>query len=345
MFLSDLDIWQHLKNGDLDIDPMPEQNQLTAFSVTLQLGNRFEMLPSEGRAGEVLGPPALLFPAEGKGPKTVRAGANIKLLASSTVLAATLESVRLPLDLAGLLFQLSRWQRLGLSVESGPVQPGFNGQLTLAIRNNNTVPILVSPGQRIVHLCLVPMTRAISTVEAPKRVLTASDRAVASRPPLSQLFSRVIAAKGRSKGKALEDLIAGIFSGLDGLRIIRRNARLQAEELDFVIENNLTTGFWKFAGSPIIVECKNWSRKVRAREISVLEANLRSQSPDAKGGILVALNGITGSSSRDATLKVREARQRGFYILILERSDLIDIVQGISLGEVIQRKHDATLVI
>jgi Restriction endonuclease len=99
------------------------------------------------------------------------------------------------------------------------------------------------------------------------------------------------------------------------------------------------------AGSPIIVECKNWTEKVGAREIGVLLDKLHSVSPDAKAGILVAPNGITGDSYSDAVLKIREARQRGRYILVLDLKDLEDIAKGMSLSDVVQKKFDVTILI
>ena len=105
--------------------------------------------------------------------------------------------------------------------------------------------------------------------------------------------------------------MADLFTSLDGLHILRRNARLRAEELDLVIKNDLTTGFWRIAGSPLIVECKNWSGKVGAREISVLVDKLQALSPDAKTGILVALNAVTGDSYSDAMLKILKLDSAG----------------------------------
>ena len=128
-------------------------------------------------------------------------------------------------------------------------------------------------------------------------------------------------------------------------QILKRNARLRAEELDLVIKNDLTTGFWRLAGSPIIVECKNWAEKVGAPEISLLLDKLQAIGPDAKTGILVALNGITGNSYADAVLKVREARQRGRYILVLDHHDLQEIADGMSLTHVVEKKYGETILI
>jgi Holliday junction resolvase-like predicted endonuclease len=182
------------------------------------------------------------------------------------------------------------------------------GTLRYLLRNRNSVPILLYPGLRIARLCLAQLSHATShkysirsipfpaEIESLKATLEEavqqrSSDAVSSQS-LSRRLSEALTAKGTNKGKALEELMADLFTRLDGLHIIKRNARLAAEELDLIIKNDLTTGFWRIAGSPLIVECKNWSGKVGAREISVLVDKLQALSPDARAGILVALNGV-----------------------------------------------------
>jgi Holliday junction resolvase-like predicted endonuclease len=158
-------------------------------------------------------------------------------------------------------------------------------------------------------------------------------------------LTKTLEADEATKGKLLETLIEDIFTGVEGLTVMKRNARLRAEEIDLIVRNNLTNGFWRMAGSPVIVECKNWSGKVGAREISILLEKLQALSPDAKTGILVSPNGITGDFARDAALKVREARQRGRYILVLDAGDLRRIVEGASLEHVIEKKYEQLLLI
>jgi Holliday junction resolvase-like predicted endonuclease len=77
------------------------------------------------------------------------------------------------------------------------------------------------------------------------------------------------------KGPLLEALMEELFAGVEGLSVVKRNARLRAEEIDLIVKNNLGNGFWQIAGSPILVECKNRSGKTGAREISVLVDKLR----------------------------------------------------------------------
>lgn len=365
MFLSEQDIWERLSKGDLGIDPPPDANQLGAFAIELRLGTQVRQLAWRIALVDPLAPLSSSSPEQSRS-ETVPLGQRLVVSPGVILVAATLEYVHMPLDLAGLLFPRSPLEGVGLSVAGGTIDPGFSGKLALTLSNRNSLPIALYPGQRIIRLCLAQLSHASgreysarkysirdlglpAEIESLKAMLEGvapqrSSDAVSSQS-MSKRLSEALTANATEKGKALEELVADLFTTLDGLHILRRNARLAAEELDLVIKNDLTTGFWRIAGSPLIVECKNWSGKVGAREISVLVDKLQALSPDARAAILIALNGITGDSYSDAMLKIREARQRGRYVLILERKDLEQAAAGISLAHVIERKYDEMVLI
>ena len=74
------------------------------------------------------------------------------------VLAATLEWVRLPADLAGTITGKSSWGRRGLVIETAAaIHPGFAGCLALEISNLGGVPIELRPGMTI---CQISFLRA-----------------------------------------------------------------------------------------------------------------------------------------------------------------------------------------
>jgi deoxycytidine triphosphate deaminase len=345
VFLSEQDIRDRLAKGDLGIDPRPDENQIGSFAIDLCLGTQF-LHPSVTESH----------------PQTIAIGDSLSVAPGASVLAVTLEYVYLPLDLAGFLFPKSSWERVGLSLTPGTIDPGFRGKLTLVLHNTGLIPVLLHPGLRIVRLCLahlsrpptdaymarfVPVEAEIASLKAKLSPATAQDAPTTAT--LNQSFSlrlsEALSAKGAVKGKALEESMEELFNSVPGLRIIKRNARLKAEELDLVIKNDLTTGFWRVAGSPLIVECKNWSGRVGAREISILIDKLHSLGPDAKAAILVSPNGVTGDSASDAVLKIREARQRGLYVIVLDCFDLEALVKGVPLAEVIECKYEAILLI
>lgn len=72
-----------------------------------------------------------------------------------TVLATSLEYVKLPNDLLMLLFMRSSYSRLGLSI-STILQPGYCGCISLELINGNSTPINLTVGSRLVQGVLMP---------------------------------------------------------------------------------------------------------------------------------------------------------------------------------------------
>jgi dCTP deaminase len=344
MSLSEPDIRARLAKGDLRIDPPPDDALLSALGIDLRLGTGFIRTSKLSSA-----------------PEQIELGEKLTILPQEAILVSTLEYVYLPQDLAGLVFPRASLIRVGLFVATSRIDPGFQGKLTFSLHNGGSVPVVLRSGQSIAQLCFetlsdpvtsrpvrssLPLDAEIrSAKSALQKIEPRRAPSAAAAQSLRELWTRVLTTKGTAKGKVLEEFMDKLFTGLDGLSVLKRNARLRAEELDLVIMNSLDKGFWRLAGSPIIVECKNWSAKVGAREISVLIEKLQALSPDAKTGILVALSDITGRPNSNAVLKIREGRQRGRYILLLNRTDLEKIVNGEPLAQVIERKYVETLLI
>lgn len=71
------------------------------------------------------------------------------------VLGASLEYVALPADLTGQVITRSSYGRLGLlSATAVQIHPRFHGCLTLELVNLSTIPITLTPGERIAQLVL-----------------------------------------------------------------------------------------------------------------------------------------------------------------------------------------------
>jgi dCTP deaminase len=69
------------------------------------------------------------------------------------ILGATLEYIRLPMDLMAYVMGRSTWGRLGLIVATAVgIQPGFAGTLTLELRNLGEAPLSLYPGQVVAQL-------------------------------------------------------------------------------------------------------------------------------------------------------------------------------------------------
>lgn len=79
------------------------------------------------------------------------------------ILGSTVESVLIPDYLACRFEGKSSLGRIGLTthVTAGFVDPGFQGTITLEIKNENQFPILLKPGMLIGQLCFIRLNTKV----------------------------------------------------------------------------------------------------------------------------------------------------------------------------------------
>jgi dCTP deaminase len=93
-------------------------------------------------------------------------GSRFILHPRNFVLAATLEWIRLPKDLAAYVVGRSSWGRRGLIIATAAgVHPGFTGCLTLELTNLGEVPISIKPGMNICQLFMHTCDQASDAVD------------------------------------------------------------------------------------------------------------------------------------------------------------------------------------
>lgn len=144
----------------LVIAPTPDLVQLRktgGASVDLRLGTWF--LAMKARRHPVLD----VYDEKTKAPTVsdltnryyIPFGGKFILHPRSFVLAVTLEWLRIPHFLAGMVTGKSSWGRRGLIIETAPgIHPGFTGCLTLELSNVGEIPIVISPGTEICQMFL-----------------------------------------------------------------------------------------------------------------------------------------------------------------------------------------------
>ncbi|MGB8060966.1 MAG: restriction endonuclease [Candidatus Sulfotelmatobacter sp.] len=358
-------IVERLRAGNLIIDPLVEDSQIGSGSFELRLSPQFREFVSraaaKGDADIGVGMSRIrdaVARAVGGPRKAIGWGDEIVLRRGRGIIAVTAEYVRIPGDLQGCVFPLAGLTRLGLNQAPSILHPGFQGRITLAIHNLGSASISLRTGTRIAEVAFSEVASSSSGDDARsvpeelskvRRVFSERIANSEDHPPSSEHFRDLVAsltnASDRDKGRILEKVVRDLFLGITGIKIVKANARLASEEIDLIIQNDNGSGFWQHLGSPIIVECKNWSRKIGAREISVVFENLESLSPDAKTAILVAPNGISGTHYRDALLKIREKRQRGRYLLRLDIADLQELSTGTLVTELLDKKYGELFLI
>jgi len=83
----------------------------------------------------------------------VSVGGALVLHPKQFALGATLEYLRMPLDLTAHVIGRSRWARVGLIIAMATyVHPGYSGCLTLEMQNLGDAPIELSPGYPVAQL-------------------------------------------------------------------------------------------------------------------------------------------------------------------------------------------------
>ena len=89
----------------------------------------------------------------------LRCGDLVKIGAREYSLTFTLEWIEMPLDLAGILHLRSSFIREGLLGGLSLVDPGFKGQLTIAIFNGEDKPVTISKGESLVQISFIKLLR------------------------------------------------------------------------------------------------------------------------------------------------------------------------------------------
>lgn len=150
MLLSDVDLWDALSTGELEVSPM-SRDRMQPASIEMHLADNFRAFTARRH---VLDPLNLrmdhTYPCR-NGPLTLAPG--------ELVLGSTVERVSLSPRLAGRLEGKSSLGRLGLAphVAAGFIDPGFSGTITLELVNMAQYSIRLTPGMPIGQLCVFRM--------------------------------------------------------------------------------------------------------------------------------------------------------------------------------------------
>lgn len=95
-------------------------------------------------------------------------GQFFDLLPQEHILVSTLESIKVPNNLMAVLYPRSSTNRKGLSLDmTGIIDSGYEGQLTLPIRNNtSSQTVRLFPGER---LCQIVFETLAESIENPRK--------------------------------------------------------------------------------------------------------------------------------------------------------------------------------
>ncbi len=77
---------------------------------------------------------------------------SIKIKPGDFFLVKTVEKINLPIDLSATILPRTTTFRSGLFLRTGPIQPGYSGELTFGLKNEGPVTVEIEMGARFAHV-------------------------------------------------------------------------------------------------------------------------------------------------------------------------------------------------
>ena len=151
MIVSDETLRAMMAEGSIVVDPI-EPYQVQPASIDLRLGRSF--LKIDENSLDSLGLDTEL-------PYVSIEKDEIVIPPHSSLLATTVEFIRLPPNVTAFVEGRSSIGRMGLFIQNaGWVDPGFEGTITLELFNANRLPLRLSAGRRICQIVFAFMDKA-----------------------------------------------------------------------------------------------------------------------------------------------------------------------------------------
>jgi dCTP deaminase len=176
--LSRSSIIKAIKSEGLVVSPILSARQIGASSVDLRMGT-VALVARAGAQSHVdpagylddASSPGLHGPTERRQQKHSRFdvpfGASFLLHPGSLVLVPTLEWMKIPPTLQGVVTARSSWAREGLNIATATiVNPGYSGIVTLELANFGQIPISLNPGLRLAQIAFYRLEAADSVTDA-----------------------------------------------------------------------------------------------------------------------------------------------------------------------------------
>jgi hypothetical protein len=111
-------------------------------------------------------------------------------------------------------------------------------------------------------------------------------------------------ASANLRGRRFEALLLFLLSQVRDFRVVEHNYRSDTEELDGVVQQGSTQGrVWATMAAPfLLLEAKNWSRRVDQQVVSVLRVKMQGRRGTVRIGLLCGASGFT-SDARQQELR------------------------------------------
>ena len=161
MILCDKTIKKMVLDDDIHINPLPKENQFQPSSIDLRLDYIFKHYSNSKLAAIDTKNKYMDLNKYTETEILKYRHDPYVIQPDDFILAQTLENIRLPDNVVGIVEGRSSFGRLGLAIHvtAGYIDPGFEGKITLEIKNLNTIPLAIYPEQRICQIVFYEMDK------------------------------------------------------------------------------------------------------------------------------------------------------------------------------------------
>ena len=166
--LTQSDILDYVKRGELTFTPVLDAFQLQAHAVDLRLGFKF-LVPrlwhvSDSGREQLHMDYYAPIKRQHFDVVELKAGQFFDLMPGEHIIVSSLESIRMPKDLMAVMYPRTSTNRKGLSVDqTGIIDCGYEGQLMIPVRNNTQhQTVRLYPGERFCQLVFEQLTAAVT---------------------------------------------------------------------------------------------------------------------------------------------------------------------------------------
>jgi dCTP deaminase len=159
------DIIRYIEEERLVISPEVPRDAIDQVSIDLRLGRKFTTFKAPEYLGSIRADPSVFQSLDLWERNTAD---TFDLKPGELVLAHTLETIRIPPDLVGLVEGRSSWARLGVSIHitAPKIDPGFHGTITLEMANLGKATVqLRAERDRPAQLMLMTVSQPLDETE------------------------------------------------------------------------------------------------------------------------------------------------------------------------------------
>ncbi|WP_435097445.1 restriction endonuclease [Halarchaeum sp. P4] len=144
----------------------------------------------------------------------------------------------------------------------------------------------------------------------------------------------------QEKGESLENLAGLLFDGIDATATTEQNMFTATSEVDVVARHEGVRDYTLFDeySRYILIECKNWSKPVGAKQIRDFKGKLQASGVNL--GVFFSQSGVTGGTRGEYALGELDMafRNEGIAIVVVDANDLEWIRNGNSFYDLLERK-------